>query len=126
MDSWKLSEDERFYKRINEWFDLTEKYPRQLYEIDKEEYHADKIREHHQSSFRKSQKSNHRYAEMFKVSISMIIRIHVLPLFLIDQFGSLPILHSRRLITDTSPHFCSYKIAFNNLNKLPGSQPRVI
>ncbi len=45
LDTMALPADQRFEKRINEWFDLTARYP-QLYEMDKEQYLADKRREH--------------------------------------------------------------------------------
>jgi hypothetical protein len=32
--------------RINEWYDLTSRYPRQLFELEKEEYLAVKTTEH--------------------------------------------------------------------------------
>ena len=46
MDTKKYPETGRFDKRINEWFSLTERYPRQLHELDREEYLAAKRREH--------------------------------------------------------------------------------
>jgi hypothetical protein len=46
MDAMKFPANQQFDKRINDWFNLTEKYPRQLYEIDKEEYLASKRKEH--------------------------------------------------------------------------------
>jgi hypothetical protein len=46
MDTLRLPEEERFHKRIRRWYDLTEQYPRQLFEMDKEEYLACKIMEH--------------------------------------------------------------------------------
>jgi hypothetical protein len=47
LDTLKFPANQRFDKRTKAWFDLTEKYPRQLYEIGKEEYLASKRREHH-------------------------------------------------------------------------------
>ena len=46
MDTLKFPANERFDKRIDEWFNLTEKYHRQLFEIDKEEYLTSKRKEH--------------------------------------------------------------------------------
>jgi hypothetical protein len=46
MDSLKLPVGQRFEKRINEWYDLTARYPDQLYELDKEDYLANKRREY--------------------------------------------------------------------------------
>ena len=46
MDSIKLPFEQRFEKRINQWHDLTSRYPIQLYELDKEEYLANKRREY--------------------------------------------------------------------------------
>ncbi len=46
LDTLKFSTDQRFDKRLNEWFILTERYPRQLYEMDRKEYLASKIKEH--------------------------------------------------------------------------------
>lgn len=46
MDSLKVPAGQRFEKRINEWYDLTAHYPVQLYEMDKEEYLANKRREY--------------------------------------------------------------------------------
>jgi hypothetical protein len=31
LDTLQFTAEQRFDKRINEWFNLTEKYPRQLY-----------------------------------------------------------------------------------------------
>ncbi len=46
LDTMALPADQRFEKRMNEWFDLTARYPLQLYEMDREQYLADKRREH--------------------------------------------------------------------------------
>jgi hypothetical protein len=46
MDSLKLPLEQRFEKRINEWYDLTAHYPVQLYEMDKKDYLANKRREY--------------------------------------------------------------------------------
>ena len=46
MDSLKLPSEQRFEKRINQWYDLTARYPIQLYELDKEDYLANKHREY--------------------------------------------------------------------------------
>ena len=46
MDTLKYPKDQRFEKSINLWFDLTERYPQKLHEMDKEEYIAGKRREH--------------------------------------------------------------------------------
>jgi hypothetical protein len=39
------TEKERFEARINRWFDLTQQYTQQLYEVDKDEYLVDKRKE---------------------------------------------------------------------------------
>lgn len=46
MDSLKVPAEQRFEKRINEWYNLTAHYPVQLYEMDKEDYLANKRREY--------------------------------------------------------------------------------
>jgi hypothetical protein len=46
MDTLNIPEDQKFEKRINHWYDLTERFPLQLYEMDKTEYLTDKRREH--------------------------------------------------------------------------------
>lgn len=45
LDTLALPAGQRFEKRMNEWFDLTARYP-QLFEMEKEEYLAGKRREH--------------------------------------------------------------------------------
>ncbi|MBP1752878.1 MAG: hypothetical protein H6Q57_1714, partial [Geobacteraceae bacterium] len=46
MDTLSIPWNQRFEKRISRWFDLTARFPRQLYEMDKGEYLATKRREH--------------------------------------------------------------------------------
>jgi hypothetical protein len=46
MDTLNIPEGQKFEKRINHWYDLTERFPLQLYEMDKTEYLANKRREH--------------------------------------------------------------------------------
>ena len=46
MDTLKYPKGQRFEKSINLWYDLTEKYPQKLHEMDKEEFLASKRREH--------------------------------------------------------------------------------
>jgi hypothetical protein len=46
IDTLKYPREQRFEKSINLWFDLTERYPQKLHEMDKEEYIAGKRREH--------------------------------------------------------------------------------
>jgi hypothetical protein len=46
MDTLKISSNQRFEKRNSRWFDLTARFPRQLYELDKGVYLANKKREH--------------------------------------------------------------------------------
>jgi len=46
MDTIKTPEGQRFEKRIGRWYDLTARYPRQLKEVEKSEYLANKRREH--------------------------------------------------------------------------------
>ncbi|GFO69851.1 hypothetical protein GMLC_34300 [Geomonas limicola] len=45
LDALKTPEKERFERRIGEWYDLTARYPRQLKELEKNEYLANKRRE---------------------------------------------------------------------------------
>ena len=46
MDALKFPEGQRFEQRLNRWYDLTGRYPRQLKEMDKSQYLTDKRREH--------------------------------------------------------------------------------
>ena len=46
MDTLNIPVDRRFEKQISRWYDLTERFPRQLYEMDKSEYLAYKRLEH--------------------------------------------------------------------------------
>jgi len=46
LDALKSPEDRRFEQRLSRWYDLTAKYPRQLKELDKPDYLANKRREH--------------------------------------------------------------------------------
>jgi hypothetical protein len=46
MDSLKIPPNQRFEKRNSRWYDLTARFPRQLYELDKGEYLTNKRREH--------------------------------------------------------------------------------
>jgi hypothetical protein len=46
MDTLAVPRDQRFEKRISRWYDLTARFPQQLYELDKVEYLANKRREH--------------------------------------------------------------------------------
>ena len=46
MDTLNVPRQQRFEKRISRWYDLTARYPRQLFELDKGEYLANKRREH--------------------------------------------------------------------------------
>jgi len=46
MDTLKIPPNQRFEKRNSRWYDLTARFPRQLYELDKGEYIANKRREH--------------------------------------------------------------------------------
>jgi hypothetical protein len=46
MDTLGIPLDQRFEKRNSRWFDLTARFPRQLHELDKGEYLANKRREH--------------------------------------------------------------------------------
>lgn len=47
METLDMPDNQRFEKRINRWYDLTARFPQQLYEMDKGEYLANKRREHH-------------------------------------------------------------------------------
>lgn len=46
MDTVALPVNQRFEKRISRWYDLTARFPQQLYEMDKGAYLANKRREH--------------------------------------------------------------------------------
>jgi len=46
MDTLEIPSDQRFEKRISRWFYLTARFPRQLYEMGKGQYLANKRREH--------------------------------------------------------------------------------
>jgi hypothetical protein len=46
MDTLRIPLNQRFEKRNSRWYDLTARFPRQLYELDKGEYLANKRREH--------------------------------------------------------------------------------
>jgi hypothetical protein len=46
MDTLAVPRKQRFEQRISRWYDLTARFPRQLYEMDKGEYLAEKRREH--------------------------------------------------------------------------------
>lgn len=46
MDTLRFPPNQRFEKRNNRWYDLTARFPRQLYELEKGEYLANKRREH--------------------------------------------------------------------------------
>lgn len=46
MDTLKIPWNQRFEQRISRWYDLTARFPRQLHELDKGEYLANKRREH--------------------------------------------------------------------------------
>jgi hypothetical protein len=45
LDTLHLTEEERFEARLHAWYEKTEKYPRQLFEMEKEEYLVAKRRE---------------------------------------------------------------------------------
>ena len=45
LEAQGLPQGQQFEQRLNTWFDLTQAYPRQLYELDKDEYLAAKRRE---------------------------------------------------------------------------------
>ncbi len=38
MDTLKIPIEQRFEKRMNQWYDLTARYRRQLFDMEKEEY----------------------------------------------------------------------------------------
>jgi len=46
MDTLDIPGKGRLRKRLGRWFDLTARFPRQLYEMSRDEYIADKEREH--------------------------------------------------------------------------------
>lgn len=46
LDALQIPSNQRFEERISRWYDLTARFPRQLYEMDKGEYLATKRREH--------------------------------------------------------------------------------
>lgn len=46
IDTMGAPEAQRFEQRLSRWYDLTAKYPRQLKEVEKSEYLANKRREH--------------------------------------------------------------------------------
>jgi hypothetical protein len=46
MDTLKIPRDKRFEGQINYWYSLIERFPLQLYEMDKTEYLSNKRREH--------------------------------------------------------------------------------
>jgi len=46
MDELETPGSKRFERQIEHWYDLTARFPRQLYEMDKDEYLANKRREH--------------------------------------------------------------------------------
>lgn len=46
MDTLRFPEGQRFEQRLNRWYDLTARYPRQLKEVEKTDYLANKRREH--------------------------------------------------------------------------------
>jgi len=46
MDTLNLSTDRKFEEQLNRWYDLTQQFPLQLYDEEKEEYLANKRREH--------------------------------------------------------------------------------
>lgn len=46
LDALQIPSSQRFEERISRWYDLTARFPRQLYEMDKSEYLATKRREH--------------------------------------------------------------------------------
>ncbi|MDA8412256.1 MAG: hypothetical protein M0023_00520 [Desulfobacteraceae bacterium] len=46
MDTLRYPEENRFNMRINEWYDLTSRYRKQLFELDKKDYLSFKIKEH--------------------------------------------------------------------------------
>jgi hypothetical protein len=46
LDTLQVEPEKRFDARLNKWFDLTEKYPRQLHEMDRKDYLEFKEKEH--------------------------------------------------------------------------------
>ena len=46
LDTLQVDPEKRFDARLNKWFDLTEKYPRQLHEMDRKDYLQYKEHEH--------------------------------------------------------------------------------
>lgn len=46
LDTLEVPETQRFERRIERWFDLTERYRTQLFELDEQEYLRNKRREH--------------------------------------------------------------------------------
>jgi hypothetical protein len=46
MDTIKAPDEQRFEKCLNRWYDLTNRFQKQLYEMDREEYLSSKRREH--------------------------------------------------------------------------------
>jgi hypothetical protein len=46
MNTLRYPEESRFSMRINEWYDLTARFKKQLFDLDKKDYLALKIREH--------------------------------------------------------------------------------
>lgn len=46
MNALRYPEESRFRMRINEWYELTSRYRRQLFELEKEDYLAFKTKEH--------------------------------------------------------------------------------
>lgn len=50
LDTLSVSEEERLPQRLALWFDLTDQFKTQLFEMDKKEYIQNKLREHHNQS----------------------------------------------------------------------------
>jgi hypothetical protein len=46
MDTLNISADQKFEEQMSHWYDLTERFPLQLHDLEKDEYLADKRREH--------------------------------------------------------------------------------
>lgn len=46
MNTLRYPEESRFRMRINDWYDLTNRYRKQLYELDKEDYFTIKSQEY--------------------------------------------------------------------------------
>jgi hypothetical protein len=46
LDTLDISTDQKFEEQLNHWYDLTEQYPVQLHDVEKNEYLTDKRREH--------------------------------------------------------------------------------